>query len=331
MSTDVQGFVSGLERILSDVHHDALIPGTDETLYVVSRYRDRFERYTQLGLPPHDVVQRALNKAVLATEAQAVGMATPESRVCQEPQEALEAARRFGFPVLVKPVETVVEFGGQLLRHPSRLVGAEQALLEIQRQVGTCIVQRRVEGNVVSLAGVFTAEGVLSSVLVRHHRTWPPQAGSASFVETIALDATLTDRVRALADAIGWRGLCQLQFVEGPGGVLHAIDFNPRLYGCLGVAAAAGAPLAAIWCAALLGETGLRLAGRAGVRWRMEDTDARHALWLLSEGNYRDAAAAGLPRRGTTHAYYRARDPLPLVFRCAQLVQVRWRHARAAR
>jgi predicted ATP-grasp superfamily ATP-dependent carboligase len=281
-------------------------------LYVVSRYRDRLEPYVALGLPSHEVVQRALDKRCLALQAAAIGIATPDAQVCEGLQAALAAGRKFGYPVLVKPVVAIAEADGRLLRHSSRLAMDETALRAFAQELGACIVQQRVRGSVVSIAGVQTDRGMLGSVLVRHHRTWPPNAGSASFVESMASDPELTERVGALVAAFGWRGLWQLQFIERADGVLHAIDFNPRPYGCMGVAAAAGVPLASIWCASLLGETPRPAIGRAGVRWRMEDSDARNILW-------RQAILAALPRPRTAHAYFRVRDPLPLLVRAVQL------------
>ncbi len=321
-------FITDLVKLLSREPHDMLVPGTDLSLYVVSRHRARLEPHVSLGLPSHQAVLRALSKDCLASEAAAVGIATPAATICSMPREALAAAREYGYPVLVKPVEAVVDAEGQLTRYSSRLAADESALRSLQAQLGTCIVQRRILGTVVSLAGVLTDGGLLGSVLARHHRTWPPEAGSASFVESIAPDAELTQRVRALIEAIGWRGLWQLQFIEGADGVLHAIDFNPRPYGCMGVAQAAGVPLTTLWCDSLLGEMPTPVTARPGVCWRMEDSDARNILWQWRLGHRRGALRAALPRTRTTHAYFRWRDPMPLLVRAAELGSLRRRRVR---
>jgi predicted ATP-grasp superfamily ATP-dependent carboligase len=133
----------------------------------------------------------------------------------------------------------------------------------------------------------------------------------------------LHERVEALVAGIGWRGLFQLQLIEGTDGVPRAIDFNPRLFGSMSIATAAGAPLAALWCDWLLGREPAAVTGRAGVHYRMDDMDLRHALWLARERQLPAAARALLPRRGTTHAYFAARDPLPLVLRAVELAGAR--------
>jgi predicted ATP-grasp superfamily ATP-dependent carboligase len=324
----VDDFIARLDDVLRRDRPDVLVPGTDETLYAVSLRRDRLMSGVTIGLPGHRIVERALDKSCLATEAERVGLATPEGRVCEGRPAALAAAREFGFPVLVKGVRTIAEAGGRLTRYPTRLVDGESELGMALGQFGTCIVQRRETGDLISFAGVATERGLLASVVSRYHRTWPPVAGQASFLETITPPLDLRERVRALVAAIGWTGLFQLQLIEGAGGIANAIDFNPRLYGSMSIADAAGAPLAALWCAWLLGEDPRPATARPGFRYRMEDMDARHIAWQLRRGDYRRAGRALLPARRTTHAYFQARDPAPLLVRAAELAAARWQHSR---
>jgi predicted ATP-grasp superfamily ATP-dependent carboligase len=305
-------FSTGLLELARSDPHDVLIPGTDLTLYVVSRDRDRFAPHVKLGLPDHAVVRNALNRASFSAHATQVGLAPPPERVCDDPEEALQAARAFGFPVFVKAVHTVVERAGQLLRHPSARAFDEASLRAAQRRTGTCLVQRPSEGTVISFGGVCTEDGLLASVLSRYWRTWPAQAGSACFSETVPSPPALVAQVEALVMAIGWRGLFEVELIRRPDGVVQAIDFNPRPYGSMTLATAAGVPLAALWSAWLLGESPRPATARPGVRYRWEDADGRQILWLLRNGKIRAGIAAGRPRRGVAHAFVRLRDPLPM-------------------
>jgi predicted ATP-grasp superfamily ATP-dependent carboligase len=323
-SHDVDEFVSCIDRVARSGSYDLVVPGTDETLYALSLKRDRLEQRVTLGLPAHPVVERALDKSCLAEEAQRAGLPTPESHVCAGVEDGLEAARGFGFPVLMKGVHAVQQADGGLIRHPTLLVADEAALRRAQRRFGPCIIQRRQAGRLMSFSGVVTEQGMLGSVVARYHRTWPPDAGQASFLETVTPPGDLQARVRALVDGIGWRGLFQLQMIKSEDGSIRAIDFNPRLFGSMTTARAGGAPLTALWCAWLLGSDPAPMTARAGVHYRMEDMDARHILWQLRGGDYRGAALAALPQRHTAHAYFEARDPLPLLARGVELAHARW-------
>ena len=324
-SLDVHGYVAALREHVRAGDFDVLVAGTDETLYAVSRYREQLTDHVALGLPPHAVVQRALDKARLSRAARAVGLAAPESHVCHTSAGARNAARGLGFPVLVKPIAVICERDGRLVRHPGRLVADEHELRAAQSEIGPCIVQRQESGTMMAFAGVAGDHGLAASLLYRYRRLWPVHAGNGTFSETVAIPADLRERVTALVAAIGWTGVFQLELMETADGTIKAIDFNPRLYGSLALAGAAGVPLAAVWCASILGALEEPVTGRAGIAYRWEDGDARHIAWQLRQGAYADALRAMRPRRSTAHGYFQARDPIPLLVRCGELADVRRR------
>jgi CelD/BcsL family acetyltransferase involved in cellulose biosynthesis/predicted ATP-grasp superfamily ATP-dependent carboligase len=334
LSVSAQEFVEQLVAIVRREPHETLLAGTDATLYAVSRDRSLLAPFVELGLPEHDVVERALDKRAFARDAAKVGLATPEAVECDRSEQALAAAREFGFPLLVKPARTVVELGGGVVRRGTVLAGDERALHEAQEEFGSCIVQRRSSGRVIGFGGVASPEGLLGSVVSVYRRIWPPDAGNACFSETFTPSPELARQVQTLVSEIGWQGLFQLELIEGNGGVIEAIDFNPRAYGSMGLASAAGAPLAALWCRWLRGEQIEPVVARAGVRYRWEDADARHILWHLRAGDYRGAVRAAAPRRGVAHAFAQARDPLPLLVHGVQLANqggLRWKSRPSAR
>jgi predicted ATP-grasp superfamily ATP-dependent carboligase len=315
-------FLTNLVALIRADRHEVLLPGTDATLYAISRYRDRLEPYVRLGLPDHEVVMHALDREWVGRQAVAAGLGPPEGVVCRRVEEALDAARQFGFPVVVKPVNTVVELDGRLARHASRLVSDERTLRDAQGQLGSCIVQRQEVGHVVSFAGVAVNGEVLASVVARYRRTWPPEAGNACFSETIAAPSSLVERVETLIDGIGWSGVFELELIERFDGTIEVIDFNPRVYGSLSLALAAGVPLPAIWCKCLLGERPLVARARVGARYRWEDGDLRHALWRLHHGGAREALAVLSPQVDVTNAYFRSLDPAPMIARGMQVAKV---------
>lgn len=321
----VDAYVAALEEIVRSRPHSVLLPGTDETLHAVSSRREQLTPYVELGLPEPEVVARALSKACLAQVAEEVGLPTPDGRVCEDADEACHAARSFGFPVLVKGVDTIREVDGRMIRYPTRLVSDEGELRDAQRAIGACIVQRRCAGNVTAFLGIATEKGLLGSVLNRYRRTWPPVAGMASFSETMEIPRALADKVRALIDAIGWRGIFQLQMIEGEDGSMRPIDLNPRLFGSMEIARASGVPLSTLWCAWLLGLDPPPATARPGTRYRWEQGDARRLLWQARNGDARGALAAAAPRKGTAHPYWEARDPLPFLAQCIELANARLR------
>jgi predicted ATP-grasp superfamily ATP-dependent carboligase len=323
--TDVGAFIEKLELILRESPHDLLLAGTDASLLAISRHRDRFSPYVELGLPEHAVVLRALDKAALAEAATAAGLAPPEGRVVDGLDDARAATDAFGYPVVVKPLHTAVEHDGVVQRAASRIAFDEPRVrAELAALGGSGIVQRRVPGSVISFGGVATDEGLLGHVVSRYHRTWPPEGGNVASSETIAPPAGLVERVQTLVAELGWTGLFELELIELGNGEWAAIDFNPRAYGSLSLARAAGVPLAALWCRWLLGERAQHVpSARIGVRYRWEDADLRHLAWRLgASGSRQTALHVARPHRDTTHAYFELRDPAPLLARAFQVMRI---------
>jgi predicted ATP-grasp superfamily ATP-dependent carboligase len=224
--------------------------------------------------------------------------------------------------VLVKPLRTVVETAGAAHRRASVVAPGADRVQAAARAFGTCIVQRRVRGDVVSFGGVATDRGLLAFAVSRYARTWPVDGGNVSFSETIAAPVGLAEQVQALVARLGWIGLFELELIEDESGGFAAIDFNPRAYGSLGLAVAAGVPLPVLWCEWLLGARPEPAAARIGERYRWEDADLRHLASRLRAGDLRSALTVATPRRNVTHAYFQLRDPAPSLARGLQVAYI---------
>jgi predicted ATP-grasp superfamily ATP-dependent carboligase len=311
---DEEGFVACLEHVLDGRPRCVLLPGSDAALRAVSGHRARLEGRAALGLPSHAVVLRSLDKVALSAAASHCGLPSPPTALCDGPKEALAAAKDFGFPVVLKPRQAVVDVDGVLRRPSSVKVADPDALADrLPRFGGTCLVQPDEPGSVVSYAGVVDDGRLLARAVSTYHRTWPPYAGSAAFSETIEPPALLHDRVRALVDRLEWRGIFELELIARARGGFSAIDFNPRVYGSLALAIGAGANLPAIWSRRVLGEQPAPAEAAPGIRFRREDADLRNILWHLRAGRLRRAAEICRPRRKVVHAQFQARDPGPAV------------------
>jgi predicted ATP-grasp superfamily ATP-dependent carboligase len=318
--TDPARFVEELAELADRGGHDVLIPGSDAALLAISKGRDRFEGLVRVGLPGERAVERTLSKVALLDAASAAGLPAPETVVCSEDGQAVAAARRFGYPIVLKPHQSIFEHGAGLRQRGTSVVGHEGALERLLPEHGRpCLVQRRQSGTVLSFAGVITDGDLLARAVSRYARTWPPDAGNVSFSETVPPPPGLSDRVRELLIALGWEGIFELELLEGPDGRTSTIDLNPRVYGSLALAGEAGSPLALIWCEWLRGRSPAATTAEAGYRYRWDDAELRGLWWLLRRGRFRAAISVIRPRPRTVRAHLWASDPLPFLARMTVL------------
>jgi hypothetical protein len=309
---DEAAFVAALQRTLGSGRYRVLVAGSDASLRAISRARDLLSGYAILGLPRDEVVERSLDKLALGAASSRHGLGSPPTIVCSGLAEVLAAARQLGFPVVVKPVQSVVESNGSRRHVGSASVGDAVMLRRAVRRFGNrCLVQRTELGRVVSFAGVFADHRLLGAALSRYWRTWHPEAGSAAFSETCEIPAALQDRVIGLLEDLGWEGLFELELIERDQGGWAAIDFNPRPYGSMALAIRAGANLPALWCEYLLGRDPAPTQAHAGMFYRWEEGEIRNVLTALRRRDLHTAAQIARVRDGVVHPLIEVRDPGP--------------------
>jgi predicted ATP-grasp superfamily ATP-dependent carboligase len=318
-AVDAERFISELREQLTRRRYAMLVAGSDRALLAISAAREQLEQLTRIGLPDQQVIERSLNRAVLADAAAAVGLSPARSIRCDEPGAVLRAARELGFPVIVKSATAVARAGSAIRQAFStrRFEREEVLAAAISTHPGALLVQQFEHGQLLSFSGVMTDGGLLALATARYRRTWPVEAGNAAFAETIVPPAQLLHAIPELLALIGWEGIFELELIWTVDGRFVPIDLNPRPYGSLALANAAGAPLAAIWCDSLMEKDPRGARAQSGRRYRWEDGDLRHCAWQLGQGNYRAALDTARPRRGVIHAYFQRADPLPLLMRAA--------------
>jgi len=327
-----ESFLEGLERVVSGGRFSALIPGADASLLRVSSGRARLEPYVRLGLPAHEQVRRSLDKADLLATAARHDLDPPLTIPCRSFKEAVAAAREIGFPVLAKPMTTIYDDATPSRRLSTKWVRDDRELQSVMTRFGgTGLIQRRVPGSVVSFAGVFAGGRLLAEAFSRYARTWPPNAGNACYSETLEAPAALRRQVVGVLEDLSWEGIFELELMETADSVWHAIDMNPRPYGSMAVAIAAGANLPAVWCRHLIDESPAPVQAAPGVRYRWSDADICNGLWQLQSGTPAAAASALRPRRGAVHPYARRDDPGPGAARLAELGRMAFRTYRGWR
>jgi predicted ATP-grasp superfamily ATP-dependent carboligase len=314
-------FAEEIAEIAAERHFDVVMPGTDASVLALSRHRGAFDGGIDPGWPAGEVVEAAMQKADLHEKAVRAGLAPPETVYCDTAGDALAGARILGFPVLLKPLSSIFE-DDDGLRQRRSFVATDRADLErrLPEFIFPCMLQRREGGPLISFAGVVAEGRLLAAVVSRYRRTWPPDAGSASYSETVTAPEALLEGVRSLLAEMRWQGIFELELIQGGPTSFAAIDFNPRLYGSLALAVRAGVPLPVIWCDWLLKGQDGGLIASPGFHYRWEDAELCNLVRDLRRRRIRAAASILQPRRRTAHALFRWNDPAPLVARALNII-----------
>lgn len=312
---DPQGYTARLEEILASHEFDVLLPTCDPSVRAILGARERIEPLVRLGFPSSAAVTRCLSKVALVQAAISAGLPPPASTICELPTEAKQAADEIGFPLLVKPAQSVVLLEGVLAHMSATLVSERDDLAAALAASGfPCLLQRfETAARIFSCAGVIADGNLLAFAFSGYERTWRTPVGSAAFSRTLAPSEGLEEQVHALVAELGWQGIFEIELLKVVNGRLMTIDFNPRIYGSMALAIRAGANLPALWCDWLMGKEPVPLRARPGFHYRFEEADARHFIWQIRRYRLREAWAVLRPHRRTIHAFFQLSDPGPFV------------------
>jgi predicted ATP-grasp superfamily ATP-dependent carboligase len=255
-----------------------------------------------LGRPGADLV----DKAALSERAAAAGLQVLPTRAFDDVDALRNAADTLACPVVVKAA--VKTSSTDVTRKVDSARDLPAALGSLS---GPVVVQPFTGGEMRAVCGVIADRRLLAAVHQDYIRTWPPDCGTASAAVTtdpnLELEARLTELLAR------HQGVFQVQLIGN-----HVIDVNPRVYGSLPLAVAAGANLPAIACRATDGNfPGRVIRARPGVRYRWLEGDVRRIVHDVRMGAL--SLPAGVralrPRRGTAHSIESLKDPGPVLLR----------------
>lgn len=286
-----------------------VLPSPSETSFA-SAVTSAAEEVEALSVfPTSDAALRALrapgselvDKAALSERAASVGFPTPPTRHFEGGDALLDASSTFHYPVVVKPAfptRRAERFDAP--RALSGLAGATEPLL----------VQPYIAEPMRAVGGVIHDGRMVAASHQRNLRTWPAQCGTSSAAETIDPDETLEGALLELLG--GFEGIFQAQ-LAGP----FLLDLNPRVYGSLPLAVAAGTNLPAVWCDLQRGVDVGEHRARPGVRYRWIEGDLRSIWAAIRRGKLPlgKALRALAPSRGTAHSTESLSDPWPAFVR----------------
>jgi predicted ATP-grasp superfamily ATP-dependent carboligase len=313
-----------------------LVPASDEAVVALSRNAARLAPHYVVATPPWEVVRTFIEKRRTYELAVEAGVPVPATFVPRSLEEAEDAARRIGFPVLLKPSQShlfLERFRRKMLviRGMAELV----ARFEEVRAAGLeVLIQDIIPGpdsEVVNYNAYFWQGRPLLEFTARQLRKAPPHFGSPRVVRSERIEGVLGPG-RAMLGALGFEGFACSELKRDPrDGRYKIVDVNGRhnLSGLLAVRCGVNFPLAQ-YRHLLHGELPRPASFTEGVYWTDLVRDAGYGLrYLLHERHPPWAQLAPYLGRGCDAILDRS-DLRPFLVRCGALLRPAVARARAA-
>lgn len=267
--TEPDGFVARIAELALERGPLAVFPGQEAAAAALVAAGSDLPSDALLPYPNGAAVQALRDKTTLAELSATAGIASPA--VLDSGRAADITLRPPAAPCVIKARDSSPGAPDTIVCDSAADVEGALAALAPDEPI---MVQELARGRLVAVSVVLDREG---SVIARFQqqalRLWPATAGASSLGISVEPEQELVERVAALLRAGGYWGLAQVQLLATERG--HAaIDVNPRFYGSLPLATAAGVNLPLAWLAAMTGERPPPLGRyRLGVTYRWLEAD----------------------------------------------------------
>ncbi|HSQ21578.1 MAG TPA: carbamoyl-phosphate synthase large subunit, partial [Coriobacteriia bacterium] len=212
-----------------------------------------------LGTPP-EAIDLAEDRRRFAAVLDSLGIAYPAAGTASTLEEAVEVAARVGYPLLVRPSYVLGGRGMVIAYNEEYLLRYVERATEVSPD-HPVLLDRFLEGAIeVDVDAVCDGETVYIGGIMEHIEEAGIHSGdSACCIPPFSLGdetlATIAGHTRALALALGVRGLMNVQFAVKDEQV-YVLEVNPRASRTVPyVSKATGVPLAKVAARVMAGET----------------------------------------------------------------------------
>lgn len=219
---------------------DLVIPSTETSLLAVKASDLDPTLRSRCVLASEASLDTALDKRRTLEVAARLGVRVPQGVLVTS---ADEVAEPIAWPVVVKPNHSKVVTRAQTLSFQPQICADTRALhkaLEEFLPFTPVLVQEYFRGHGVGVEALF--EYGLPRWLFAHRRLheWPITGGASSYRRAIAVPPMLEHATLDLLGELAWHGVAMVEFKLADDGDYRLMEINPRLWGSLPLAVAAG-------------------------------------------------------------------------------------------
>ncbi len=240
-ASDPDRFVDDLLGLVTTHDINLVIPVGFASTEAVVRHQGRFlESKAATVVPTAESFDQAADKLAMTRAAKGLGIAVPETVSVDDTEQVGAFVAKYPTGIVKARRESLIkgarriEFSSDAARDLERV----QAALPI-RGPGTAILQEFIPGTGAGYSALAVNGKIVREFAHYRLREWPPRGGYATAAISTD-DPELMRLGRSLIESRHWNGPAMVEFRRGPRGY-HFIELNPKFWGSLELALAAGA------------------------------------------------------------------------------------------
>ena len=239
---ETSDWIHAFQRVLRHQQFDLVLPITDSTILPFQLHRAEFEPLARFCLLPDDIYSICSDKAETYKLAVQEGVPLPRQRVVRSVEEALECAKDFGYPVVLKPKRSAVSQNPNV-RQVVRKARNERELLELAKQMTAdqeVLAQENFIGGGVGVE-VLCKDGQILTAFQHERIHEPIMGGGSSYRKSVPLHGGMYAGTSRLMNALRYTGVAMVEYKQNSTtGQWILIEINSRFWGSLPLSIAAG-------------------------------------------------------------------------------------------
>jgi predicted ATP-grasp superfamily ATP-dependent carboligase/protein-tyrosine-phosphatase len=244
---DARAWEAALARLIAEHGFRRVVPTSDSGLFMLRHHADALGR-ERIGIANEAALEIFSDKANTRALAESHGVKVALGRLLGAGETAAELGEALGLPLVLKPRASYA-LGDIATKRSARVV---RDLAELDRQLRSgawdgCVAESFFPGVGIGLS-VLAREGRI--VFAYQHRRLheSSETGASTMRVSEPVDPALLAAARPLAAATLLDGVAMFEFRLDRGSGRHVLlEVNPRFWGSLPLAVAAGADFPALW------------------------------------------------------------------------------------
>lgn len=251
-STDGQAFLNWLEALFEANKYSLVVPSTEASLRCLLLLPDSHAIRRAAVLPSTKSLEIAFSKHLTWNLAQSLGIPVPASRLITS-KDALGEPEMF--PVVLKPIVSLVEADGQLVGLTPTIVRTRAEWPRaLDRLLALCPVleQEYITGHGVGIECLYRDGERLWFFQHERLHELPLTGGGSSYRRASPVDDALLKAATSLLDRLEWHGIAMVEFRGTAEQGYRLMEINPRAWGSLALPINAGVDFPkGLWCLAM--------------------------------------------------------------------------------
>ena len=248
-----EAFLESALRAVTEKHYDILIPVGFSRTQALARHFDQFLPHVRVELVDSETIELAASKVQVAQLAVKLGVPVPPYFVPASCAEARKLCEAFSFPLVVKPQKESRGRSVLYARDAEELVAACSRFYSAGAE--SPMVQEFVPGVGCGFFATYQKGECKRVFMHRRVREYPASGGVSTCAESF-YDSRLEGFGRRLLDALAWHGVAMAEFRrDARDGEFKLLEINPKFWGSLDLALAAGADFPGDLCRMARGQS----------------------------------------------------------------------------